>query len=84
MKEMEDELNEKLNFLSGFAAAFKEQIHADILVKPGTDEPSLPAHRALLVILFFVMYLLFWIVDRVECNPVTFSLQIGDINFVLE
>ncbi|XP_027114146.1 BTB/POZ domain-containing protein At3g56230-like [Coffea eugenioides] len=48
MKEMEDELNEKLNFLSGFAAAFKEQIHADILVKPGTDEPSLPAHRALL------------------------------------
>ncbi|CAI9091823.1 OLC1v1021916C1 [Oldenlandia corymbosa var. corymbosa] len=48
MKEMEEELNEKLNFLSGFVAAFRHQIHPDILVKPGNNGPPLPAHRALL------------------------------------
>ncbi|KAL3524036.1 hypothetical protein ACH5RR_016870 [Cinchona calisaya] len=48
MKEMEEELNEKLNFLSGFVAAFRHQIHPDILVKPGNNGPSIPAHRALL------------------------------------
>lgn len=48
IKEAEEELNEKLNFLSGFVAAFRHQIHPDILVKPGNDGPSLPAHRALL------------------------------------
>lgn len=56
MKEMEKELNEKLNFLSGFIAAFKEKIHSDILVKPGTDEPSIPTHRALLVTFFHCIY----------------------------
>lgn len=48
MKEAEEELNEKLNFLSGFVAAFRHQMHPDILIKPGNDGPSLPAHRALL------------------------------------
>nr|GMC61808.1 BTB/POZ domain-containing protein At3g56230 [Ipomoea batatas] len=49
MREMEEELNEKLNFLGGFAAAFRQDIHTDILVKPGTNNgPPIPAHRALL------------------------------------
>ncbi|PIN13345.1 hypothetical protein CDL12_14030 [Handroanthus impetiginosus] len=48
MKEMEEELNEKITYLSGFAAAFKDQIHTDILIKPGNNEPPIPAHRALL------------------------------------
>lgn len=49
MRDLEEELNEKLSFLSGFVAAFREQIHADILVKPGNNGPPIPAHRALLV-----------------------------------
>ncbi|XP_034698261.1 BTB/POZ domain-containing protein At3g56230-like [Vitis riparia] len=32
----------------GFAAAFRDQIHTDIEVKPGHNRPSLFAHRALL------------------------------------
>ncbi|KAI3458435.1 hypothetical protein Pfo_015098 [Paulownia fortunei] len=48
MKEMEEELNDKISYLSGFAAAFRDQIHTDIQVKPGNDEPPIPAHRALL------------------------------------
>ncbi|XP_060180833.1 BTB/POZ domain-containing protein At3g56230 [Lycium barbarum] len=48
MKEMEEELNEKLNYLSGFVVAFKDHIHTDILIKPGNDAPSIPAHRAIL------------------------------------
>ncbi|XP_059275039.1 BTB/POZ domain-containing protein At3g56230 [Lycium ferocissimum] len=48
MKEMEEELNEKLNYLSSFVVAFKDHIHTDILIKPGNDAPSIPAHRALL------------------------------------
>ncbi|XP_009794698.1 BTB/POZ domain-containing protein At3g56230 [Nicotiana sylvestris] len=48
MKEMEEELNEKLNYLSRFVVAFRDHIHTDILIKPGNDGPSIPAHRALL------------------------------------
>ncbi|CAA2945333.1 Hypothetical predicted protein [Olea europaea subsp. europaea] len=50
MKELEEELIEKISFLSGFAASFRDQIHSDIQVKPGNDGPSIPAHRALLAI----------------------------------
>ncbi|KAJ0466000.1 putative BTB/POZ domain containing protein [Helianthus annuus] len=50
MKKMEEEMNQKLVFLSGFKAAFRDQIHTDILIKPGDDAPSIPAHRALLVL----------------------------------
>lgn len=49
MKEMEEELNEKITYLSGFAAALRDQIHTDIQVLPGNNEPPIPAHRALLV-----------------------------------
>ncbi|KAL2227358.1 BTB/POZ domain-containing protein At3g56230-like [Sesamum indicum] len=48
MKEMEEELNEKIIYLSGFAAAFRDHIHTDIQLKPGNNHPSIPAHRALL------------------------------------
>ncbi|XP_073315083.1 BTB/POZ domain-containing protein At3g56230-like [Primulina huaijiensis] len=48
MKEMEDMLNEKISYLSGFAAAFKDQTHTDIQIKPGDNGPSVPAHKALL------------------------------------
>ncbi|CAA0834453.1 BTB/POZ domain-containing protein [Striga hermonthica] len=48
MKEMEEMQNEKISYLSEFAIVFKDQIHTDIQVKPGKNEPSIPAHRALL------------------------------------
>lgn len=50
MKEMEEELHEKLVRLGGFVDAFKDQIHTDIQVKPGNNGRPIPAHRALLVI----------------------------------
>lgn len=49
MKETEEELKETISYLSGFVCAFRDQIHTDIQVKPGNDQPSIPAHRALLV-----------------------------------
>jgi len=57
MKEKEEELNEKLVFLEGFENTFKDRIHTDILVKPGTGGPPIPAHRALLVCLLFFISL---------------------------
>ncbi|KAL5734487.1 hypothetical protein ACOSP7_032348 [Xanthoceras sorbifolium] len=48
IKELEDELNKKINFLSGFVAAFREQFHTDIQLIPANNGPPLPAHRALL------------------------------------
>ncbi|CAH1434811.1 unnamed protein product [Lactuca virosa] len=48
MRKMEEEMNQKLGFLSGFIDAFRDQIHTDILIRPGNDAPSIPAHRALL------------------------------------
>ncbi|KZV51933.1 BTB/POZ domain-containing protein-like [Dorcoceras hygrometricum] len=48
MKEMEDMLNEKISYLGGFAAAFRDRIHTDIQVKPGDNGPFVPAHKALL------------------------------------
>ncbi|KAK4836142.1 hypothetical protein QYF36_019095 [Acer negundo] len=50
LKELEDELNKKINFLSGFVAAFREQIHTDIQILPGSNGPPVPAHRALLAV----------------------------------
>ncbi|CAK8566415.1 unnamed protein product [Lathyrus sativus] len=37
-----------LGFLRGFLAAFKEQIHTDILISPGNHGPSIPAHKSVL------------------------------------
>ncbi|KAL3630535.1 hypothetical protein CASFOL_023519 [Castilleja foliolosa] len=48
MKETEEVQIEKISYLSAFGAAFSDQIHTDIEVKPGNNEPSIPAHRALL------------------------------------
>ncbi|KAJ4720173.1 BTB/POZ domain-containing protein [Melia azedarach] len=48
MKDLEDELNKKIAFLSGFAAAFREQIHTDIQIMPGNNGSPVPAHKALL------------------------------------
>ncbi|PPS05976.1 hypothetical protein GOBAR_AA14677 [Gossypium barbadense] len=48
MKEIEEDLNKKISFLSGLIVAFRDQIHTDIQLKPGNDGPSIPAHRALL------------------------------------
>ncbi|KAM6583123.1 hypothetical protein CsatB_010125 [Cannabis sativa] len=45
-----DDLEERLNFLSGFVAAFRYQMHPDILLKPSNDGPPIPAHKALLAV----------------------------------
>ncbi|XP_022747546.1 BTB/POZ domain-containing protein At3g56230-like [Durio zibethinus] len=48
MKDIEDDLNKKISFLSGLVVAFRDQIHTDIQLKPGDNGPCIPAHRALL------------------------------------
>ncbi|CAF2112143.1 hypothetical protein F2Q70_00040972 [Brassica cretica] len=48
MKETEEEQKKRIVFLSSFVSGFKEQLHTDILLKPGDDGPHIPAHRALL------------------------------------
>lgn len=80
MKKTEEEINQKLGFLSGFKAAFKDQIHTDILIKPGNDAPSIPAHRALLVLLDLFLSFSYLIV--IEC---IYRLMINDtILFVVK
>lgn len=49
MKEIEEEQKKRIVFLSSFISGFKEELHTDILLKPGDDGPPVPAHRALLV-----------------------------------
>lgn len=49
MKETEEEQKKRIVFLSSFVSGFKEELHTDILLKPGDDGPPVPAHRALLV-----------------------------------
>ena len=47
-----EDLDEKIRFLSGFVAAFRDQIHTDILLKPSNNNgPPIPAHKALMVTL---------------------------------
>lgn len=49
LKKREEELEEKIDFLGEFAAAFRHRIHTDIQLKPGSAaSPSVSAHRALL------------------------------------
>ncbi|VVB05856.1 unnamed protein product [Arabis nemorensis] len=48
MKETEEEQKKRIAFLSSFVSGFKEQLHADILLKPGDNGPPISAHRALL------------------------------------
>ncbi|GMN41193.1 hypothetical protein TIFTF001_010407 [Ficus carica] len=44
-----EDLNEKIKFLgTGPVVALREQIHPDIFIKPGNNEPHIPAHKALL------------------------------------
>lgn len=40
---------EELAFHRGFVAAFKEQIHTDILIIPANHGPPIPAHKCVLV-----------------------------------
>ncbi|CAL0320350.1 unnamed protein product [Lupinus luteus] len=48
--EMFDQQKEDLAFMRGFVVAFKEQIHTDILVNPGSHGPPIPAHKFVLAI----------------------------------
>ncbi|KAG2622650.1 hypothetical protein PVAP13_3KG045100 [Panicum virgatum] len=48
MRDREDQTKQRAAFLEhGFALAWKEGIHTDIVVKPGTG-PPIPAHKAIL------------------------------------
>ncbi|XP_042012412.1 BTB/POZ domain-containing protein At1g01640-like [Salvia splendens] len=40
--------NEKKKYSIGFATALRDQIHTDIHVMPGDNEPPIPAHRVIL------------------------------------
>jgi len=49
MRDRAEETNQRAAFLEhGLALAWKEGIHTDIVVKPGTG-PPIPAHKAILV-----------------------------------
>ncbi|KAK6156025.1 hypothetical protein DH2020_010273 [Rehmannia glutinosa] len=79
MKEMEEVLNEKISYLSGFAAAFRDQIHTDIQVQPGNNEPSIPAHRALLASRSSIFRN---ILDSDECKapPINQTITLPELN----
>lgn len=47
------EAAEKAAFLGGLVVTFKEQMHTDVLVKPGQEGPPIPTHKAVLVCLLF-------------------------------
>lgn len=50
LKEREEELEQKIDFLGEFVAAFRHRIHTDIQLKAGSAaSPPVSAHRALLV-----------------------------------
>ncbi|KAL0321789.1 UNVERIFIED_CONTAM: BTB/POZ domain-containing protein [Sesamum calycinum] len=79
MKEMEEELNEKIIYLSGFAAAFRDHIHTDIQVKPGNNQPSIPAHRALLAARSGIFRN---ILDSDECKaPPNQTITLAELNY---
>ena len=49
MRDREDQTKQRAAFLEhGFALAWKDGIHTNIVVKPGTG-PPMPAHKAILV-----------------------------------
>ena len=49
MKGREEEAHQRAAFLAqGLVMAWKEGVHNDIVVKPGTG-PPIPAHKAILV-----------------------------------
>ncbi|KAK4798163.1 hypothetical protein SAY86_030489 [Trapa natans] len=48
MKNVESELNERIDFLAGSLTAFSEQIHTDIHINPGDHGPSINAHKSVL------------------------------------
>jgi len=43
------EAEQKAAFLGGLVVSFKEQMHTDVLVKPGEEAPPIPTHKAVLV-----------------------------------
>ncbi|KAG6418561.1 hypothetical protein SASPL_120765 [Salvia splendens] len=78
MKEMEEELNEKISYLEGFAAALKDQIHTDIQIIPGNNEPSIPAHRALLATRSAIFRN---VLDSDECKaPANQTITLAELN----
>nr|AAQ22660.1 At3g01790 [Arabidopsis thaliana]BAF01519.1 hypothetical protein [Arabidopsis thaliana] len=42
------EAEQKAAFLGGLVVSFKEQMHTDVLVKPGEEAPPIPTHKAVL------------------------------------
>ncbi|KAI4372901.1 hypothetical protein MLD38_011082 [Melastoma candidum] len=47
MKDSEEELTERIDFLASSVTAFRDQMHSDIRIKAG-DGPPISAHRAIL------------------------------------
>lgn len=78
MKEMEEELNEKISYLSGFGAALRDQIHTDIQILPGNNEPPIPAHRAILAARSAIFRHL---LDSDECKaPAKQTITLAELN----
>ncbi|RXI08893.1 hypothetical protein DVH24_023037 [Malus domestica] len=44
-----EELHEKIEYLNGFAPAYRDHAPTDILLHPGDNGPTIPAHKLLLV-----------------------------------
>ncbi|KAJ1417743.1 SKP1/BTB/POZ domain superfamily [Sesbania bispinosa] len=69
---------EDLAFLRGFVAAFKAQIHTDILVNPGNLGPPIPAHKSVLAARSEIFK------NMLECDeckaPASNTITIPDLN----
>ncbi|KAJ4895980.1 BTB/POZ domain-containing protein [Raphanus sativus] len=77
MKETEEEQKKRIVFLSSFVSGFKEELHTDILLKPGDDGPPVPAHRALLASKSEIFKN---ILDSDECKTAPESITLQELN----
>ncbi|CAN8323587.1 unnamed protein product [Cochlearia groenlandica] len=65
-------------FLSDYVMAFKDNIHTDVIVKPGDDWPGISAHKAVLAVRSNVFR---YMLESDECKTLENSITIPDLSF---
>lgn len=58
---------EKAAFLGGLVVTLKEQMHTDVLVKPGDEGPPIPTHKAVLVTSFYLFFEVITVIFNCLC-----------------
>lgn len=77
-----DQFNQQkqdLAYLRGFVAAFKEQIHTDILISPGNHGPPIPAHKSVLAARSEIFKNMLEI-DECKAAPTCNTITLPDLN----